>query len=71
RGHLSNSDTAKLIRDHTSESLQWVCLAHLSDENNTPEIAMETCRRSVRKDLQVICADRRDVIDPISVQPRV
>lgn len=67
-GHLSNSDAAKLVRDHASDSLQWVCLAHLSDENNTPELAMNTCRQFVRKDLQVICADRRDAIDPMIVQ---
>lgn len=69
-GHLSNSDAAKLVRDHASDSLQWVCLAHLSDENNTPELAKNTCREFVRKDLPVICADRRDVIDPMIIQPR-
>ena len=67
-GHISNAVAAKLVRDHASESLQWVCLAHLSDENNTPEVAMKTCRQLVRKDLPIICADRRDVIDPLFVQ---
>jgi len=67
-GHLSNEDAATLVRDHASERLQWVCLAHLSDENNTPELAMETCREHVRDDLTVICADRRDVIDPMIVR---
>jgi phosphoribosyl 1,2-cyclic phosphodiesterase len=71
RGHLSNSDAAKLVRDHASDSLQWVCLGHLSDENNTPEIAMKTCRQYVRDDLDVICANRCDVIDPMIVRPPV
>jgi len=66
-GHLSNEDAARLVRDHGGASLQWVCLAHLSDENNTPEFATQTCRRYVHNDLQVFCADRRDVIDPMIV----
>ena len=69
-GHLSNTDAAKLVRDYAGEHLQWVCLAHLSDENNTPEIAEETCRKYVRDDIRVICADRHDVIDPMIVRPR-
>jgi phosphoribosyl 1,2-cyclic phosphodiesterase len=69
-GHLSNDEAAKLVRDHAPASLQWVCLAHLSDENNTPEVATRTCRRYVRDDLQIFCADRRDVIAPMLVSPK-
>lgn len=69
-GHLSNEDAAKIVRDHASEHLQWVCLAHLSDENNTPEIAVQTCRDHVRRNLRVVCADRRDVIDPLIIRRR-
>lgn len=68
-GHLSNEDAARMIRNHTTERLQWVCLAHLSDENNTPELAIETCRKHVRKDLAVHCAERHDAIDPLRIDP--
>ena len=41
-GHLSNESSAfyltKLIRENTKE----IILAHLSEENNTPELALET-----------------------------
>ena len=42
RGHLSNDDAAKLIQEHASPSLQWVLLAHLSENNNTPDLAHDT-----------------------------
>lgn len=41
RGHLSNEDAAELIRDHASERLRVILLAHLSGENNHPELALQ------------------------------
>jgi phosphoribosyl 1,2-cyclic phosphodiesterase len=41
-GHLSNVQAGELVRDHADGRLQWVCLAHLSQVNNTPEIALGT-----------------------------
>lgn len=42
RGHISNEEAACLVRDHGTERLQLVMLAHLSETNNTPELAA-TC----------------------------
>lgn len=38
-GHLDNSDTARFIADNYTEALKYVFLCHLSNDNNTPEIA--------------------------------
>jgi phosphoribosyl 1,2-cyclic phosphodiesterase len=38
-GHLSNDETAALIREVVSEDCGAVVLAHLSEKNNTPELA--------------------------------
>jgi phosphoribosyl 1,2-cyclic phosphodiesterase len=45
-GHLSNTESARLVRAH-AKRLQWVALAHLSDENNHPELAMQTHHKCV------------------------
>ncbi|MEZ6094236.1 MAG: MBL fold metallo-hydrolase [Pirellulaceae bacterium] len=37
-GHLSNDDSAELVQCGNGR-LQWACLCHLSEENNTPELA--------------------------------
>lgn len=42
-GHLSNIEAAELVAE-SSGHLRWVCLAHLSEENNTPELALRTHR---------------------------
>lgn len=39
RGHLSNDDSGKLIAELVANRLRGVILAHLSEENNLPELA--------------------------------
>lgn len=41
-GHLSNHDTGLLLKNILGLRLKKICLAHLSDENNTPQTALET-----------------------------
>ncbi len=42
KGHLSNHDSAKYIGDFIGPKTTNIILAHLSHENNTPELAKET-----------------------------
>ncbi len=42
KGHLSNQDAANMLDEIKSEILSHVILAHLSEENNTPEKAFNT-----------------------------
>jgi len=58
RGHISNEDAARLIKDHRSERLQWVCLGHLSEENNSQEQSLETHRRKLGDFLPIGVASR-------------
>jgi phosphoribosyl 1,2-cyclic phosphodiesterase len=41
-GHLSNHDTGKLLQTILKGQVSNVFLAHLSEENNTPELALQT-----------------------------
>lgn len=47
-GHLSNSQAANVVAQSAHASLALVVLAHLSDRCNTPELAMEAMRRSLK-----------------------
>ncbi|MHC4886467.1 MAG: MBL fold metallo-hydrolase, partial [Planctomycetota bacterium] len=49
RGHISNEEAAELLRDHGGERLQAVLLAHLSENNNCPELAL-SCHQLVAAD---------------------
>jgi phosphoribosyl 1,2-cyclic phosphodiesterase len=46
-GHLSNRQSADLLKSVVSPKLQCVVLAHLSDENNDPDIAIARARRAL------------------------
>lgn len=47
-GHLSNEQAAELLRVGASDRLQHVVLAHLSEENNRPDLALETAVGALR-----------------------
>ena len=41
KGHLGNHQTSAFLADNINTKLQYVCLAHLSINNNTPELALQ------------------------------
>ncbi len=45
-GHLSNEESARLVATRRGSPLQWLALAHLSEQNNSPEVALATHRNT-------------------------
>ncbi|MEK6916798.1 MAG: MBL fold metallo-hydrolase, partial [Nanoarchaeota archaeon] len=41
-GHLSNVDAGLLVKENASEKLKTVFLAHISQNNNTYDLALDT-----------------------------
>lgn len=73
-GHLSNEVTGNLLADIYNEKLKYVILAHLSRENNFPELAYKTvkcCLESngiqVGTDLMLDVASPDQITTPISI----
>lgn len=58
RGHLSNEDAAQLLDECHADQLQWVCLGHLSEHNNSPEVALATHRERHGDRFAIFCAHR-------------
>ncbi|MBF7096700.1 MBL fold metallo-hydrolase [Alkalibacter mobilis] len=48
-GHLSNETAAETIVKLAEEGLRRVVLAHLSEENNFPQLALETTRNKLKE----------------------
>ena len=65
-GHLSNVEAAELLRPHI-DHLQWACLAHLSEQNNAPHVALAAHRRILRDDFPLYIASRYHVSDVFEV----
>lgn len=47
RGHLSNDSAAEYLLDVLDDNTSTVYLAHLSKENNRPELARETLKKAI------------------------
>lgn len=57
-GHLSNDDAAKLLRACGRRRPKWIAVAHLSAENNHPDIAINAQREAVGSSYPVHLASR-------------
>lgn len=65
QGHLSNEDCASLIERLMHDNLKKIYLAHLSEECNAPDAALNTVRRVLgSKDIELTIAHQNKVSSP-------
>ena len=73
RGHLSNGALAMYLRRRLPASVNTVVLAHLSENTNTPELALRTARTALdaggRRDVRLLVARRRELTEEIWTRP--
>jgi phosphoribosyl 1,2-cyclic phosphodiesterase len=64
-GHLSNDESARILQRIFSDELRAVMLAHVSQTNNRPELALQCARSSLEELLacggSLICAAQDEV----------
>ncbi len=65
-GHLSNAEAASLLAAR-DEPLQWVALAHLSQHNNAPDVALRTHFDRLGTDYPIHLTKRYDLIAPLAL----
>ncbi len=65
RGHLSNPDSAAFAAHLSATGTRSLMLAHLSRENNRPELAYDECLCAVGNDAVQICVASPDRITEI------
>lgn len=61
-GHLSNLEAAELLAREAGPSLKWACLAHLSEDNNDPRLALSTHRKILGEDLDIHVSSRYEPV---------
>lgn len=66
-GHLSNEQTASAVKRFYHKNLSHIFLCHLSENNNTPDVAMTCIAKALRsinvtvgKDVHLSCLPRRN-----------
>ena len=66
-GHLSNHESAALVRSCGRQRPEWIAVAHLSEENNHPELAIGAQRDAVGADYPIHHAPRHNVSQPLQL----
>ncbi len=56
-GHLSNETTAKYLKKIIGDNTKYIVLAHLSETNNTPDLALSTIKDYI-SDKEIIVASQ-------------
>jgi phosphoribosyl 1,2-cyclic phosphodiesterase len=68
RGHLSNKASSQYIKKVIGDKTKYVVLAHLSEENNRPEIAYQNMEKVLKdKDIKLLVAKQHEVTEEIMV----
>ncbi len=72
-GHLSNGDCAMLVAELVPDGTKCVVLAHISADNNRPELAVQTVEEELAArgldDVHVLVAPRSEPTPVITVRP--
>lgn len=66
-GHISNCEAAELLLGSASRQMKWACLGHLSEDTNTPKLALATHRKLLGDRLPLFVATRYEVSQVMEV----
>ena len=67
-GHLSNRTTAKYLKNLVGANTKYIVLAHLSENNNTEQLARQALiEENINKDINIIIARQREESPMIEV----
>jgi phosphoribosyl 1,2-cyclic phosphodiesterase len=67
RGHISNRECAELLGNASGSRLRWAFIGHLSEQNNSPDVALRTHREVHGCELHVRVASRYGASDVLVV----
>ena len=68
KGHLSNKDSAYYLKKFIGDNTKYIILAHLSEHNNTEELAINTLKNTVDiTNIDVKIAHQEEIMEPVEV----
>lgn len=70
KGHLSNTATSECLLNIVGGKTKYIILAHISENNNTPDLALETTKQALLEngiDKNIIVAKQYESLEEIEV----
>ena len=68
KGHLSNADCADFAAKLCQNGTKCLMLAHLSQENNMPDLAFDTCFSAIADERVQLCVARPEEITELKLE---
>ena len=63
-GHLSNDTCAEILKTVIGEKTKEIILAHLSEEANTPELALAATKSRIPDErIRILCGNQREAVE--------
>ncbi len=66
-GHISNIESAELVRTSAGARMKWVALAHMSEHNNDPAVALATHRKVLGQRMPIHLTSRHSAGNVLEV----
>ena len=63
KGHLSNEQSGNYLKELIGDNTKKIVLAHLSEVNNTPDIALKTVKTILNRDITIEIALQNESLD--------
>ena len=63
KGHLSNEQAGNYLKELIGKKTKKIVLAHLSEINNTPDIALKTVKNIINTDIEIDIALQNESLD--------
>lgn len=67
KGHLSNVQCAEYLRKITGNKTKYIVLAHLSEQNNDPNLALENIKHNLDDNIKIIIANQNKNTELIEI----
>ena len=68
KGHLSNKTTAKYLKNSVGDKTKYIVLAHLSEKNNTEDLALEETSKVIEnKNIKILTARQDEESEVLEV----
>ena len=67
KGHLSNKDSSYYLSKLVGDKTKHIILAHLSEQNNDPNLALETLKNKINSNITVEIANQNEMTELIEV----
>lgn len=67
KGHLSNEDSSRYLSEFVGLKTKKIVLAHLSEENNTEDLAIDTLKHKLTKKIDIAIAHQNEKTELIEI----